>query len=77
MRFQRHLNHHQLSILQGSEEGKGRSEGGEEWESKIAAGACNRNDSIEVLRKHAGVSHPVTRTFGKMLRGAKGLLEVR
>jgi hypothetical protein len=38
----------------GSEEGKGRSEGGDEWESKIAAGAYDRDDSIEVLRNMQG-----------------------
>ncbi len=40
------------------EEGKAGKEEGEEWEKKIAAGIYEREDSIEVLRRRAGVSIP-------------------
>ena len=37
------------------------------WESGIAPGAYSQRSSIEILRRHAGVWHPVTGTFGRLL----------
>ncbi|KAF4629564.1 hypothetical protein G7Y89_g8578 [Cudoniella acicularis] len=44
------------------------------WESKIAPGAYPRSESIEILRKHAGIFHPVTGTFGKMLSRSERII---
>jgi 2-polyprenyl-6-methoxyphenol hydroxylase-like FAD-dependent oxidoreductase len=49
-------------------EREGSSSGAESgWEHRIAPAAYSNGESVQILRRHAGLYHPVTGTFGRML----------
>lgn len=39
----------------------------ENWISKISLGTYQKERTVELLRRHSGVYHPVTETFGRMV----------
>lgn len=45
-----------------------------DWEQRIAPGAFSLNETVEILRRHAGVYHPVTGTFGQMLANSERII---
>jgi len=49
-------------------------DGGTGWESRIAPGAYPKAETIEILKKHVGVYHPVTGTFENMLAASERII---
>ena len=47
---------------------------GSKWESRLIPGVYDRESSIEILRKHSGVYHPVAGTFGKLLAASERII---
>jgi 2-polyprenyl-6-methoxyphenol hydroxylase-like FAD-dependent oxidoreductase len=50
------------------------SDSSEPWETAIMPGMYPRSSSVEVLRKHAEIYHPVVGTFGKLLESAERII---
>ncbi|KAJ7356750.1 hypothetical protein DFH08DRAFT_922079 [Mycena albidolilacea] len=50
------------------------SDSSEPWETAIMPGMYPRSSSVEVLRKHAEIYHPVVETFGKLLESAERII---